>query len=267
MNRLERFQLSGALQAEEIGFDPDLAREYLARAGGGAAARRLLPRVITRYARDMAAGRWVMNGEPLILDPEGNLLDGRHRLAAVIEARVAVRFLVVRGVDPALTHTLDTGATRSLASVMRCKGEPHARLLAAMVGLLARFAGESHDRKHRPTTCEVVELVRTTPGLRAAAALVGGRAWWRRAPRPALAAAMFIVGPSAEVQEFMEAVRTGVGLPSGSPILSLRRFLFDSRGRASRVSGVRSLAAILNAYDQWCDDGALPRGAAPESWN
>lgn len=79
MNRLERFQLSGALQAEEVGFDPDLAREYL-------------PRVVTRYARDMAAGRWVMNGEPLILDPEGNLLDGRHRLAAVIEARVAVRF-------------------------------------------------------------------------------------------------------------------------------------------------------------------------------
>ncbi len=38
---------------------------------------------IERYAASMESGRWLLNGETIIFDNTGNLLNGQHRLVAV----------------------------------------------------------------------------------------------------------------------------------------------------------------------------------------
>ena len=73
--------------------DPNIAREYLATGDN----RRLDNEKVKRYARDMQEGKWVKSGipAPLEIDEGGRLLDGYHRLNALIMANVALLFLVM----------------------------------------------------------------------------------------------------------------------------------------------------------------------------
>lgn len=48
--------------------------------------RNLRGQVIASYARDMKSGAWVLNGETVKIASNGQLLDGQHRLNAVVES-------------------------------------------------------------------------------------------------------------------------------------------------------------------------------------
>ena len=69
---------------------------------------------IEAYARDMAAGKWFANGEPIVFDANGDLKDGQHRLMAIVKANVPVYMFVIRGIDPDYT-TFDYGMIRRMS--------------------------------------------------------------------------------------------------------------------------------------------------------
>lgn len=82
-------------------------------------------------ASQMKAGKWTLNGEAIILDDEDQIIDGQHRLWAVIEAGVVIESLVVRGADRKGFATIDTGAARTLANVLGIVGEKYANTVAS----------------------------------------------------------------------------------------------------------------------------------------
>lgn len=73
--------------------------------------RRVNWRAVKRYARYMTRGRWLPTGETIEFDEHGNLIQGQHRLYAIIESGVAVRFLCVRHI--ATEYTIDGIAMRT----------------------------------------------------------------------------------------------------------------------------------------------------------
>lgn len=75
---------------------PVIAKKYLEANSDN--PRRINQNVVAAYAQDMKAGKWFMNGEPIVFDEEGRLRNGQHRLTAIVKADVAVDILVVRGV-------------------------------------------------------------------------------------------------------------------------------------------------------------------------
>ena len=79
--------------------------------------RKLAQPVVARYARDMAAGRWELNGATICVDKDGNLTDGQHRLSAVVSANVPVRMTIAHNVP--FSSTLDIGKTRNIADSLR----------------------------------------------------------------------------------------------------------------------------------------------------
>lgn len=50
---------------------------------------------IKQYAKEMKAGRWVLNGATIAFAADGSLIDGRHRLWAVFDADIPITLLVV----------------------------------------------------------------------------------------------------------------------------------------------------------------------------
>jgi len=44
---------------------------------------------VKRYAEDMAKGNWKLNGETIKVTPNGQLLDGQHRLAGCVMSGVS----------------------------------------------------------------------------------------------------------------------------------------------------------------------------------
>jgi hypothetical protein len=69
----------------------------------------------------------------LAFDTRGVFVDGQHRLAAVIEADLAVDMTVFSDVGPDTFDVLDTGKRRNAADVLAIEGEKSTTMLAAMV--------------------------------------------------------------------------------------------------------------------------------------
>lgn len=77
--------------------------------------RRLRETWVMTLALDMEAGRWRMSHQGIAFDKFGFLLDGQHRLAAIILSRQTVRMRVTRNVDPDVFPIIDGGLARNLA--------------------------------------------------------------------------------------------------------------------------------------------------------
>lgn len=80
------------------------------------------------YATDMKSGNWTLNGQGISFDEDGNLLDGQHRLAAVVIAKVAIPMLVMWDLPAEVNNrirtidTFDIGKKRSIGNQLAIDG-------------------------------------------------------------------------------------------------------------------------------------------------
>jgi hypothetical protein len=118
---------------------PQLADAILSASKDHVKNRNVKDHHVEWLAGQMKAGKWMTNGEPIILDDEGLLLDGQHRLWAVVMADVTIETVVTRGVDRATFPTIDTGAVRNAADVIGMAGEVNGVVLASVLGWMHRY--------------------------------------------------------------------------------------------------------------------------------
>ena len=136
-----------SMQVERI--SPAIAKEYLTANKNN--YRKLSRSVVNRYAEDMKAGRWELNGEPIVFDENGCLKNGQHRLAAVITAGVTVNLAVVRGVSPDVT-AYDLNSVRTSLQISNANRLDMPKNILSAVSLMF-FLAEGEER----TTMKIVE--------------------------------------------------------------------------------------------------------------
>lgn len=98
---------------------PKLAEKYLALNIDH--NRRVNPDRVRDYSRQMQTGQWCISA-PISFDYHGRLIDGQHRLHAIIHCGLTLEFLVIRGYPEKTVMTLDLGAKRTAANVAAIKG-------------------------------------------------------------------------------------------------------------------------------------------------
>jgi hypothetical protein len=92
--------------------------------------------VVRSFAEAMRRGEWLVTHQGIAFDVNGVLVDGQHRLAAVIEADQPVEMTVFTEVPEGAFDVLDTGKRRTAADVLAIEGEKNSILLAAMVRIV-----------------------------------------------------------------------------------------------------------------------------------
>ena len=104
--------------------------------------------VIKSYADTMKNGNWLVNGEAITFDERGNLLNGHHRLRAVIASATPIQSYVVRGVDHRAFSTFDCGRSRTFGQLIAMQGESNANNVAAIVRqyIVFKKGYEVHER-------------------------------------------------------------------------------------------------------------------------
>lgn len=134
------------MKAKVMTIGPEQARQMLERNGRN---RTVNTRAVARYANDMREGKWTLNGEPLIFDFNGNLLDGQHRLYAVIEAGISAQFLVVTDTDPDVFDTIDIGNKRTGGDILSIRGYKYSKTLAAILRTTHHYKLQGfHNNRH-----------------------------------------------------------------------------------------------------------------------
>ncbi len=135
---------------------PELARQYLSNQIRNRKWRRDL---VDRYKGEMAAGRWHMNGQTIVFDDNGRMVDGQHRMMAVSEFGKPVDMLIVTGVAQGLEATIDMGKARTLGDVFQMKGVRNAKLLSRTSKLLLVWEKNFKDiLKKRVFTKEMMNV-------------------------------------------------------------------------------------------------------------
>src|SRR5437763_13699662 len=84
---------------------PKKAQEYLEH---NTANRPLSGRTVRDFAAAMRRGEWRVTHQGIAFDTAGALVDGQHRLAAIVEAEVPVEVTVFNEVPEGALDVLDT---------------------------------------------------------------------------------------------------------------------------------------------------------------
>lgn len=68
---------------------------------------------INQYAIDIVAGKWMDTADSIKFDIDGNMIDGQHRLHAIIKAGIPVEMWVATELNAESVRYIDTGRKRT----------------------------------------------------------------------------------------------------------------------------------------------------------
>lgn len=219
---------------------------------------------VADYARDMRLGQWRENGDAIRFADDGTLLDGQHRLAAVVESGCTVPMLVVTGLDVAAQDTVDDGIRRTLPDVLKLRGETDVMSLAAV--LRRAFLWETYPErtprgfvKIRPTNAEALETLRRHPELRVAASEGARMAQHVALPKSTLALAhwLFYGIDESDAAEFFSQLTVADGLRKNDPVFQLRKRAFFWRQQPRREHDFIVFAHVVKAWNAYRDGTSI----------
>ena len=150
---------------------PSKAQEYLRTSNGN---RPISKVYVHSFADTMRKGAWMLNGVPIIFDVDGHLLDGHHRMHAVILAGIPVMFDVRRGAPADAFTTYDNGRHRCVGQLLAMQGVKHYNLVGSILVANERLiksgrlyqSNNTFDSKTvnvKTTNAEYYELYRRDP--------------------------------------------------------------------------------------------------------
>lgn len=243
----ERHDPSAAPTAKWELVTPEIAGDWLAR---NTHNRRLRDSRVRRYAADLLAGRWKVNGETIKFDSKGELADGQHRLAAIVFAGISVNMLIVRNVAQDAFDSIDIGIVRSLGDTLYISGEANPTPLAQAINTLYRYrnTGMFSVNPTAPATTQALEaLLDAEPGIRHHVAPAHAVARKVRIGRGTAAVLRYLMAEIDEDQAiaFWNAVQSGAELTATSPIYRLRERLLGK----TRIGQDETAALSIKAWN------------------
>lgn len=236
---------------------PEKAKAYLAL--NKANYRKISSSLVAKYASDMTAGRWEVNGEPIQFDSDGFLVNGQHRLAAIVKANVNIMMLVVRGIE---STVFDIGKTRSFVQIARANG----RITSTSTGGAVDIIANGFTNKGSLSPTGVYEYyMNHDPDLFDASMKVTahGKHGSQVAKKAAVIAAIYCalklqVISTDEASKFCKVLNTGVAEPGeiGNAPQVLRRQIvaannipvYNSGNRLSRQNTFEETWKAINSY-------------------
>lgn len=261
---------------EVIEITPALAKEWLDR---NTHNRNLRERVVNGYATDMLAGAWVEDGQSIKFSTTGVLLDGQHRLSAIAQSGMTIRMLVVTDLPASTQDTMDTGAKRSLADVLKLHGEDHYVTLAA--ALLRVYVWKQGARKNtkqsgnaRPTHRQLLSVLDEHPELRRSAEIASRVRGSMRISGSTVALCHWLFNriDQSDCAFFFARFTDGAGLMPGDPIYALRRVIDNLAKAAGRPDEALVTALVIKAWNFYRAGQDIqllsyrPGGANPEQY-
>lgn len=120
---------------------------------------------VSSYADDMLSGNWSDNCTTIKFNSAGDLIDGQHRLSAIVKSGKTVSMWVARGVDENAFKTVDTGYIRSGKQIIKMDNDPDELKKHPTIIAIIRFLFRVYGSNRRPTISQIYECIESNRDL------------------------------------------------------------------------------------------------------
>lgn len=266
------------MKFEQRKVDPETAREWLVF---NTRNRNYRPSMVQAYAEAMRAGDWNTDLDPIVFHgAQGGrgkntpvLLNGQHRLHALIDADVTIEFMVVWGAPLSSQADMDAGVRRQLGDQLKLMGQQYSTELAAVLRLVYGYQNDTlRGSMHGVAYSTLLRFLNDHPDLpdsvlpaKRVYEAIGGRV-------SVYGAGHYILtciddkNIEDDVEEFYNKLQYGEGLGPGDAILAYRNQAISLQNSAKvsrrRAGQANQLALLFKAWNAWRD--GVPVGSL--SW-
>lgn len=240
-----------------VAVTPEQAARWL---GGNQVNRTLRASKVNQYARDMVAGRWTLSNDAICFAPDGRLLNGQHRLSAVVKAGVSVLMLIARNMPPESMTTMDSGTARTASDALHFAGESNTNVLAAAAkqAILYSDGRIYKDNKVQAVShSEIIDFVDLNPSLRHSAHIAQTIGRKVDAPPSPLATAHWIISGrvgTALADHYITQLATRANEPDGSAVLAVDSRLREVRRNRTKFPSRAFIYLLIKGWNYYAAD-------------
>lgn len=258
--------IPASISHEVVHVTPEMAEKMLTKNDHN---RNIRQAKVDQFARDMIAGRWVLNGEAVQIAVDGTVLNGQHRLKAIVRSGKTIPLLIVKGLPIEAQETIDTGAKRSLGDSLALRGEANPTLLAAITRRAAMWdaGARTNIGKIVPSEQECRSYLANQPLLRLATDVAARSRKYINCPGSVFGLAFYLCARQDVIEAkafFIDELTEGIGVDYRSPAWALRKRLASETERRGRVAETDLLGYLLRAWNARCRGESLTLLKSPQ---
>lgn len=247
------------MKTSTIRITPKMAREWLQTNRNN---RHVNSNKVALYAADMRAGRWRLTHQSIAFDENGNLIDGQHRLLAIIKADCEVVMSVSTGVPNDSKWMFDIGNNRRGSHAIEMNGLKNSTALAATINCIKNILG---DRYLPPMPNDIINRVaismndEITDSIHSVYSKCNAGGIGKKAVYVAIHVLMCRIAPRDRVDEIFRKVLAGYGLEPRTRFSMVRNFImkgnrdgtkFDPQEKNSDSRTARALITLLTTNSE-----------------
>lgn len=261
------------MKFKEIQIDPEMAKQMLSTMK---ANRKIKEYAVSRYAKDMSDGKWKLNPSPIVFF-NGELIDGQHRLRAVIKSGVTVSFIVCENQSD-IGDVIDSGVSRSAGDFLAINGIANANVKSAIVAkIMALKRGHesilsNQNRAGGHLKCDSRKAVqdfyfenqKTIDACARYAHMVYDKSSAHLLTTTEIGVLYFHFGMNEDAEKFLTSVYCGTDVQENTPAHALRRVLEDRKARLRVITSVDMFRYCQIAFEKFKNKESCARLILPK---
>lgn len=233
---------------------PSIAKEMLKR---NANNRPLKEGHVKLLSKSMKNGEWLFDGQPIRFSEGGTLLDGQHRLSAIVDSKIPQNLLIITGIEKEAFKVMDTGKNRSGSDCVAIEGYSNPNEVAASVKTILNIKNNitTAGGNSKVTNTQILKWLESNGGetfitntkksislsvnfSRILSASTINSFWY-----------LFAEKNVEQAEAFISKLCYGLGLETNSPIYVLRKKLMDDKLSFKKIPRRSKYAMIIKAWN------------------
>lgn len=252
----------GELMEQQFEVPPSTAQKIL---DGLNSSNRSINETHTRsLVRDINNDNWVAaNGSMVSFDRNGKLLDGQHRLSAIVQSNQPLRLSIKFGMPENAKKVIDTGRKRTQQDYIRMTEGADAKYKAERASVARLIYGFIHDQErpasycnnNKPTQSDLSAILEEYPDIMECVSSVYATGHVGKIviqSYPAFVAFLANRTPNADkVPQFLDLLTSGANMPATHPIHVVRNRLLTREEFRYQRNKERTIGLLIRAWNMF----------------
>lgn len=227
-------------------------KEALELLSSNSVNRKLSVRNIEYLTQQIQSGNYRETGDTIKISKSGRLLDGQHRLNAIIKANKSINLTFCTGLEDEIFDVLDTGKIRTASDIMSIKNIPNAHEVTAAATFLLKYNKGGLFLGRKISNTDVLQTVMDNPEIVDIVKIVCTENKKFRMISSSMIAALYYLFSKKNHQlteDFFNKYYTGLGISREDPIYILRDRLIRDSVNKIKIPLVYKMSLMASAWN------------------